>query len=217
MNDVTLVVNAGGASTRMAAGHKALLPVPPHGVALINHIIERLSPLAASGTVVVANDPSIVAAVRAAQGPECTVVGDRWPGTGAIGGVVTGLLHCQDWAIVVACDMPFVDPRTFRLLCDKIMEGGAGDTRRWDAIVPRVNGFPQMMHAVYHVAALPYIEAMIHAGNLKLLDLLPRLSVRYVGDQELTTVDPELRSFTNVNTDDDWADAVQQLDCTSRS
>jgi len=215
MSDVALVVNAGGVSKRMAAGHKALLPVPPHGFALINHIIDRLSRLATSGTIVVANDTAIVTAVRVHQGQSCTVVPDRWPQTGAMGGLATGLLQCTGWAMVVACDMPFVSPRLFRMLRDMATEDESGAAHRWDAVVPRVRGFPHMMHAVYHASAVPQMEAMIHADNLKLLDLLPRLSVRYVGEEEMAAVDPELRSLTNVNTDEDWADALQHAAWTS--
>ena len=59
MTEYALVVNAGGASVRMQGRPKALLPVPPHGVALANTIIDRLAPLSTGDIIVVANDPQV--------------------------------------------------------------------------------------------------------------------------------------------------------------
>ena len=44
MNDLTLIINAGGQSRRMGTD-KALLTVQPHGLPLIAHIAARLAPL----------------------------------------------------------------------------------------------------------------------------------------------------------------------------
>ena len=52
--DLTLIVNAGGQSRRMGQP-KALLPTPG-GVPLLVHVVQRLAPLAAAHTVIVAND-----------------------------------------------------------------------------------------------------------------------------------------------------------------
>jgi len=110
---VALVVNAGGQSRRM--GHiKALLPVPPDNVPLVTYIVRRLITLVSDVCVVVSNDPQVAQAVATVKGVK--VIGDRWPHAGALGGVATGLAQCRGLAMVVACDMPLVDPSIYARL-----------------------------------------------------------------------------------------------------
>ncbi len=58
---------------------------------------------------------------------------------------------------------------------------------------------------------LPEFERLIQGGNLKLLDVLPGVRVRYVGESEILALDPQLASFTNVNTAGDWQLALRRL------
>jgi molybdenum cofactor guanylyltransferase len=209
MSEFTLVVNAGGDSRRMHGSQKALLPVPPHGHPLIDHIVGLLAPLATSELVIVANSVEVRRAVTV-QGDLCTtLVADRWPGSGAMGGIATGLMYCREWAIVAACDMPFVNPGLFGILCQLAGETDYGGRRRWDAVVPRVDGYPQMLHTLYHRAMLPTFRRCMDRGDLKLLSVLPAARVRYMEEDEMTPVDPDLRSFVNVNTRADWEQALR--------
>ena len=211
MSRFALVVVAGGDSRRMRGKHKALLPVPPDQQALINHIVEKLAPLAQAGVVVVANNQAVQASVAERWQARVDIVPDRWPGTGTLGGVATGLLSCTDWAIVTACDMPFLVPALFVLLCRLARETDAEERRKWDAVVPLVHGHPQMLHSLYHVSMLPVFQRRIHADELKFVDALPGSRVRYVSERELTPLDPSLRSFTNVNTPEEWDAARTEL------
>ncbi len=95
--------------------------------------------------------------------------------------------------IVVACDMPFVDPALLGFLLGLVGDGV-------DAVVPLVRGEPQPLHAVYSRACAGAAAAQIMTGDLKMAKLLDRLRVRYVAEAELRAVDPELRSFFNINT-----------------
>jgi molybdopterin-guanine dinucleotide biosynthesis protein A len=207
----SLVVNAGGKSTRMDGRSKALLPVPPSGTPLIAYIIQRLIPLRPAQTVVVTNDFAVADAVYAAQFRDLLVVEDRWREAGPIGGIATGLTHVDDWAIVVACDMPFVNPRLFEEMCTIAEERCEDGSRCWDAVVPRIRGYPQMLHTLYHGEMLTVFERLIESGNLKLLNVLPQTAVRYYAESEIAELDPMLLSFTNVNTPSDWARVLPQF------
>lgn len=214
-----LIVNAGGASRRMGIA-KALLPVPSDGKPLLRHIIKRLSGLISGQTIVVANDPTLV--TTAGLAPSVRQVGDRYPDAGALGGLATGLALCSDWAIAVACDLPLVNPRLFAALVT-LTQGSADespttdggqpwDALQWDAIVPVTDGYPQPLHALYHRRCLPAMEALIEEGNLRIVDLYNTVRVHYVPESTLRRYDPDLLSFFNVNTPEEWRQALAILE-----
>lgn len=216
MLHVDLIVIAGGASRRMGID-KALLPVPPEDTPLLRHIIEQLAGLISGQTIVVANDRSLVA--KAGLSPSVHQVPDRYPGAGALGGLATGLGLSSGWSIAVACDMPLVAPALFAWLTEHARSPGEAGTDedgdpRWDAIVPVTEGYPQPLHALYHRRCLPAIEAMLARRNLRIAELYDAVRVRYVPEQKLRRHDPELRSFFNVNTPQDWQRALALIEQT---
>ncbi len=217
---VQLVVIAGGDSRRMGGVHKALLPVPPSGRPLIAHIIKRLQPLIESesnhgNVIVVANHDTVSAAVLndrdLTQKVDIRAVHDLWPGTGSLGGLATGLSFCTNWAIVVACDMPFVNPALFQLMLRYLHDDDGRQAQRWDVVAPLVHGYPQMLHSLYHLRVLPVLRRQMVLKNYKLLDILPALNVRYVTEEEMRPFDPSLQSLTNINTPEEWQKARQIL------
>lgn len=203
--DLTLIVNAGGQSRRMGQP-KALLPTPG-GVPLLVHVLQRLAPLNAARTVLVANDPAIAALPGLPPGTRC--LADAYPDTGTLGGIATGLGAAPGWAAVAACDLPFVQARVFAYLCTLAAEQDqAGD--RWDAIVPVVDAYEEPLHALYHARCLPAIVARLAAGARRVISFLPDVRTRYVDEADLRAIDPALSSFVNVNTPEEWA-AVRDL------
>ena len=109
--------------------------------------------------------------------------------------------------LAVATDMPFVDHRLVRQMIAACP--GA------DAVVPRVRakGYadpqPEPLHAVYGRSCLPSIEAALRAGRRRAVSFLEDVNVCYLDEDMLRRLDPELRSFRNVNTPDEWADATK--------
>lgn len=196
MMSPTLLINAGGASRRMGQP-KALLPAPGSGELLIRHIAARLRPLA-DDLLVIANDPAIGAAVKVL---DARCLADAFPGTGPLGGLATGLAALDGWCICVACDLPFVQPDVFRYLI-------AQSDDEWDAVVPLVAGRPQPLHALYHRRCLPAVEAALHTSGRRMDSFLPQVRTRFVLEEELRPIDPDLRSFVNVNTPEEWAALV---------
>lgn len=193
----TLLINAGGASRRMGRP-KALLPAPGSGLPLIRHIAERLLPLAGA-LLVIANDPASAAALEGLGGRWLT---DAFPDTGPLGGLATGLAARDGWHICVACDLPFVQPAVFRYLLAQADEN-------WDALIPLVGGQAQPLHALYHRRCLAAIEAALRAGERRMDSFLPQVRTRFVPEEALRAIDPDLRSFVNVNTPEEWAAAEE--------
>ena len=192
----TLLINAGGTSRRMGTP-KALLPTPG-GEPLIRHIAHRLLPLAGE-LLVVANDPAVADALSPL--PVRWLV-DVYPDAGPLGGLATGLAVCDGWALCVACDLPFVQPALVRLLISLCSD-------EWDAVVPRVDGRAQPLHALYHRRCLPAVEAALQTGRRRMDTFFPAVRVRWVEEEAMRPHDKELRSFVNVNTPEEWAAAQQ--------
>jgi len=178
----SLVILAGGLSRRMGRDKAGL---PAGDGTLIQHLARRLAPVV---------DETIVAGGSGRHNlPGVTTVDDRYPGLGPLAGIHAGLLVARSPLVwVVGCDLPDVDPGLAALLC-----GLAGDV---DAVVPRIDSEPQGVCAVYDRALAPRIDGLLAAGERRVKMLLGASNVRYVTPGELRAVDPELRSFRNINT-----------------
>ncbi len=190
------IILAGGHSRRMGQDKSHL---PFGGTTLLAWVIQR---------VALACRPVIVVARVASDYPDCgaTVVGDQWPDAGPLGGLYTGLSTVENaWAVVVACDLPFVEPA--------LLAGLTGLAPGWDAVVPVISGRLQPLCAVYHRAVAQTAETMLRRGDRSMRQLLsqPGFRVRQVSEQELRVWDPELRSFTNINTPEDYERARDML------
>ena len=172
---------------------KALLPMPGSGEPLIRHIAARLRPLT-DDLLVIANDPAIIDAV---QSLNARCLPDAFPNSGPLGGLATGLAALDGWCICVACDLPFAQPEVFRHLI-------AQATVEWDAVVPQIAQRPQPLHALYHRRCLPALEEALRTGKRRMDSFLPQVRVRTVTEAELRPIDPDLRSFVNLNTPEEW-------------
>jgi len=202
-----LIINAGGESRRMGRP-KTLLPVPPDDTPLIAHVARRLAGLPVARMIVVANDPALPSL---AQLPSSTVfVADVYADAGTLGGIATGLRQIDGWAIVVACDLPLVNPQVLGLLM-RIAAEGDEQHDRWDAVVPVVGGYEEPLHALYHRRCLPAIEARLAQGQRRVISFMGDVRTRYVGEDELRAVDPRLHSFVNANTPAEWDAALKLL------
>jgi molybdopterin-guanine dinucleotide biosynthesis protein A len=185
---------------------KALLSVPPLGTPLLAHMIRRLRPVVTGEVVVVANDRQVIE--LALSEIDAVIVEDAYPGTGTLGGIATGLGMVQGWAAVVACDMPLVSASMFALL-SRIAAEEEGE--RWDAVVPLVGGYEEPLHALYHRRCLPAMATRLGQGERRVISFMDDVRTKRVAEHELREVDPELHSFLNANTPDEWADIIRLL------
>ena len=187
---VSAVVLAGGLSRRLGRD-KAVEPLGD--APLIRRVLSRVAEVT-DETVVVIND-----AARASElslnGDVVTAV-DRYPGAGSLGGIFTGLEAARaDWALVVACDMPFLNVPLLR----RILSLRAGR----DAVVPVIEGRPEPTHAAYSKRCLPHIERRLQANDLKISRFFEDVEVEYLPQSSVDELDAEHLSFFNVNTEQD--------------
>jgi molybdopterin-guanine dinucleotide biosynthesis protein A len=69
--------------------------------------------------------------------------------------------------------------------------------------VPRVDGKDHPVHAIYDRRCLSVVQEQIQKGSLRMMDLLARLSVRYLERNEIDVFDPQHLSMFNINTQAD--------------
>ncbi|MDQ3930675.1 MAG: molybdenum cofactor guanylyltransferase [Chloroflexota bacterium] len=190
-----MAVLAGGASTRMGT-NKALLRAQPDGPTIIETVVTRLKEAGLTPHLLVTNSPEAFAFLNIPTVP------DDIPGSGSLGGIYTALNHLpHDRTLIVACDMPLLNPGLLRYM--------ASLARDADALVPRWTDTDgkrhvEPLHAIYTRHCIQPIRKRIEAGKLKVQALLEDISVRYIDEAELRRHDPTLQSFRNVNTPEEW-------------
>jgi molybdopterin-guanine dinucleotide biosynthesis protein A len=189
---VTGLVLAGGRSHRMGR-NKAFLELD--GQPLIDVVIQRVARVCTE-VLVVASDADIYA------GLGVPVVADRFRGVGVLGGLHAGLAAAShQLALAVGCDMPFLDPVLLRAFTDWADGADVAILRRGEWVEP--------LHAVYRRTCLPGMEAAIRAGERRVISFFPKVNVRYVTAEMIRPFDPQLRSFRNINTPEEW-EAVRE-------
>ncbi len=182
--DLTGIVLAGGRSLRLGTDKAGLTF---EGRYLLETVIERLSGVCSE---------VLVASGRSAEGRKTPrpvrFVADLAPGRGPLAGVQAGLAAATaEFALVVACDMPFLNPHLLSYM--------ASLPRRYQALVPRAAGRWHPAHAIYARSCLPVIEELLAKRNSSMRELLSRLDVRELPEKELRRYDPEGLSLFNVN------------------
>ena len=131
-------------------------------------------------------------------------VADVYPQWGALGGLHAALAACKaEWAIVVACDLPFVTAELFSYLAGKRVDH--------DAVVPvQQDGRPQPLAALYRVdPCLQRATELIETEHRRPLDLLEAVNTRWVQFDELTNLAQSERFFVNINTPSDYDEAIR--------
>ena len=192
--EVTGVVLAGGESRRMGQ-NKALMPLG--GERLVDRVARTLR-ACCSELLMVTNSPDVYADVG------LRMVGDVWPGKGSLGGIYSAIHHAATpYVLVVACDMPFLQPASLTYLIEQI-----GD---YDVVMPDVLGEQQPLHAIYGRACLEPIRRRLEADRLRIVGFLPDVRVRTVTAAELQTFDPDLLAFQNLNTPEEFEAAARHL------
>ena len=195
----TLALIAGGKSSRMGRD-KAFVPLA--GKPIIERILARTADLGQAETILITNRPQAYAHLG------LPMFADILPEKGALGGIYTAIARsAHPYTLALACDMPFVNARLLRyMLSLRDADGGP-----WDVIVPRVDGHPQGLHAIYARACLAPIRERLEASRLRVIGFYDAVRVRYLDADEYAPLDPRGLSFFNVNTPQDLQTAEALL------
>jgi molybdenum cofactor guanylyltransferase len=192
MDHFEAFILAGGASSRMGTDKSRLLIEAQTFTQLIADTLFKVT-------------TSVTIVGHAAEDPRLKVANDVYPAWGALGGLHGALSACDtDWALVVACDLPFVTSELLTRL--------ANERTDHDAVVPiQLDGRPQPLCAFYRRdSCLPRATELIESGHRRPLDLLEVVKTRFVSFSDLSSLDQCQKFFLNINTPEDYYEATQR-------
>ncbi len=191
MSEIEGFILAGGKSSRMGTNKARLLlgarSFPQRIAAALSFVSERVRAVGAQ-----------------IEGGDWPVVPDVHSEWGALGGLHAALNACEsEWAMVVACDLPFVTGELFVRL--------AAQRENFEAVVPvQLDARVQPLCALYRrEPCLRRAEELIAAGERRPRVLLGSVRARRVAFSELSDLRGAELFFTNVNTPEDYAHAQQ--------
>jgi molybdopterin-guanine dinucleotide biosynthesis protein A len=190
------IILAGGLSRRMNGTRKAFLRLG--GQTFLERVMEVLRPLVES-FLIVTNEPERYAGLGA------RVLRDEREGVGPLMGIYSGLKASgSETSFVTAVDTPL-------LAADLVRRLGLGG-EACDVTVPRWEGELEPLCAVYSRRCLPSIQGVLdreRAGAVdgprgRIIAFFPLVRVCVVEETVVSGLDPEGRSFFNVNTHEDY-------------
>jgi molybdenum cofactor guanylyltransferase len=173
------------------------------GEPLIVHVVATLQRLFADVVVVAAPEQDL-------PSMPVRLVSDEVAYQGPVGGIYYGLMASgSDAAFVTSCDSAFLNIDLIAHLLDQLPEH--------DVVVPHWQGRFQPLHAVYRRSVSPLLAEQLARGQLRPVYLFDKVRLRRVDEDEIRRFDPEGSSFYNMNTPEDYAEALKRWSVTRRA
>jgi len=186
---MTSIILAGGKSLRLGRS-KFLETIEDKS--LIQWVVDRLAVLSTEIIIATARGE----AIPCSSAVEIKTVADIYPGKGPLAGIYSGLMASSSpRAIVVGCDTPF--------LSTGLLEYMTQTSPTFDIAVPRIKDKVEPLCAVYSKNCLAPIQDLLERNELQIIKLFSMVKVKYVGEDEIDSFDPEHLSFFNINSQDD--------------
>ena len=174
------------------------------GKPLINYVVENLRPVVDEVIVVVGSEEKKPFYWQVLD-DDVKVVADMYDEGSPLIGLITGLTNATgEYAVVAACDMPFINSELVDLLF--LLSYGLNGT-----LLVKPNGWVEPLPAIYKVdMSLIRASHMHNQGDLRIRKVLETLDdVARVPVERLRVIDPELRSFFDLDTPERVSEALK--------
>jgi molybdopterin-guanine dinucleotide biosynthesis protein A len=182
---MTSIILAGGKSLRLGR-NKSLATIG--GKRLIQWVIDRLATISTEIIIATARGEEIPCSSNVRP----KTVADIYPGKGPLAGIYSGLVAASSRrAIVVSCDTPFVSVGLLEYMTQARPVS--------DIVVPRMKEKVEPLCAVYSKDCVGPIRELLDQNELKIIELYPMVTVRYIEEAEIDLFDPDHLSFFNIN------------------
>ena len=186
------IVLAGGSSSRFGED-KGIIKLSSKP--LLRRVVDSVRPVV-DETVVVTSSRERAAKYAEIVSADVKFALDEHESKGPLIGALTGFgVATGEYALLVPFDTPFVSREVVTLLFE-LCEGKAATIPRWP------NGQIEPLHAVYRTKlALEAAKSAADEGRLDMRGMIERMhGVRFVSTLVIEQLDPELKTFFNVNT-----------------
>jgi molybdopterin-guanine dinucleotide biosynthesis protein A len=135
------------------------------------------------------------------------MIGDVINSRGPMTGIFSILINPGvDEIFVTGCDMPFIKKKLICFILERW-------SKEWDAVVPVFNGNPQPLLSIYSKRVVTQMEEAIKNNQRSLIDFLSKIHVLFINEGEVRNIDPDGRSFININTLEDFKKETGGREC----
>lgn len=201
--DKSAIVLAGGFSSRFGQDKGLMLL---NGKPLTRHVLDNIVNVVDEKIVVVSSKTQAENFAKVVDS-NINVAIDAGDVRSPLIGALTGFEKaCGKYSVLLPCDTPLISRDVLLLLFDLC----AGR----NAVIPRwPNCYIEPLHAIYHTkSTLEAARDALSAGKMNMQSMVDKLQgVRYVSTLVLQQLDPDLRTFFNVNTPLDLKKAERML------
>jgi molybdopterin-guanine dinucleotide biosynthesis protein A len=189
-------VQAGGGSTRFGRD-KALAEFG--GKSMLARTTETVS--------AVCSEVKVVASAARYSQSSVTVIEDRWPGEGPLGGILTALLETRKvsddplWTLIVSCDMPFLSAEWLAMMRERAFRSST------QVVVPESGNGLEPLCACWRSDAVGSLQSAFDSGVRKVTEAMKRLPMEVLDEAVWKRFDSHQRLFWNMNTQQDYEEA----------
>lgn len=192
----TGVILSGGLNKRFDGENKAFISVG--GRRIIDRLLDVFSDLF-DEIILVTNHPELFLQW------DLTIVTDIIDLRSSLTGIHTGLFYSNNpYAFFSACDTPFLKKELVEILVKQIEQ-------KIDIIMPETAAGFEPLCAIYSKRCLKPAEDHLKANKVKIQWAFRSNRIKNIPENQLRTVDPELRSFLNINTPEDLVRAEEMI------
>ena len=201
--DRSAIVLAGGVSSRFGQD-KGILEIA--NKPLIKYVIDAVNPVV-DETIVVTNSQDRITEYAKVVATDVRFAIDSCESKGPLIGALTGFGSAHGkYALLLPFDTPFVSREVVSLLFELCLNKAAA-IPRWP------NEQIEPLHAVYQTKlALEAAKSAVSEGKLTMRAMIEKLrGVRYVSTLVIQQLDPDFKTFFNINTPLDLKKAMAMV------
>ena len=160
---------------------------------MLDRIVRLLRPIAGEVIVVGRRDQAVPVGV--------TMIHDPVEDLGPLAGIAAGLAASRsDLNIVVACDMPLINPLVLQRLVSMIDDH--------DACVAVADGHASALCGVYRSRIARDAQTLLESGERRVMRLLDRVQTKRVDAAQFRDIDPDLETFVSCDTPEAYRAAL---------
>ena len=192
----TGVILSGGLANRYDGTEKALLRVG--GERILDRIYSIYRELF-DEIILVTNNPENFLEW------DLLIVSDLFPIRSSLTGIHAGLFYMTNpYGFISACDTPFLKREMIEIVINKI-------EAQIDIVMPETSAGFEPLCAAYSKRCLEAAQNHLEREKLKITKTFRKSRIKTVSEKALRKIDPELRSFFNINTPQDLERAEEMV------